>query len=373
MMRFLAFMALCGAGFWGAACSEPAPAPVVPQLNKCNDVELSEAYDHYVEPFVSGAARSSCSQCHFTGVDISIYAQDTPCQTMACMVEMGAVDLAQPSESEILSRILMGDPASSVFDVKSEHAAILEWIEVSATCHAEVCGVINDPCGSGTGAPSTGRTPAGNCSEEELVTSYWDNVLEDRGRCISCHQGQADVEMGSFRSCIDDSTCVGEEGCFDGRCKLEQFSATPFLSGVHGATDRQDPEHWASATTGMYALITMGLIDAESPLDSRLLVKPLQEGFQPMAVYGARTDIENVPMGVGVGLDHGGATKFHMPCPEEGCVMDCRKDTACESDEGCGADRFCNIGFCRQVDSVCDETYVRYLTFVQDYLACQAP
>jgi hypothetical protein len=335
------------------ACS-PTPQSNVPDLppapdagatlpNDCNIDDLGQLYEHYIEPFVSGTQRSSCSQCHMTGVDISIYAQDTPCQTMACMVESGAANLDSPTESEILERILMGNPASSAFSVQTEHAAILEWLQWSARCHSGVCGAIDNACDSGTGVPSTGRTPAGTCSEDELLEQYWDSVVVDRARCISCH-GQENGE-----------------------------TAPNWLAGLHQA-DWDNPEHRTIATTSMYAVITGNLIDKDEPLNSLLLTKPLQHGFRPFAVYGAQETIETVPEGVGTGVHHDGQSKMTFTCPgfdcSEGAIMDCRKTQDCDTDEFCGDGMRCNEGWCRLAESVCDETYVNYLSFIQTYLSC---
>ena len=132
----------------------PTPPPALPE--GCNEEALTALYEHYVEPFVSGTQSTSCSACHLTGVDMSLYAQDTPCQTMACLIQSGEADLESPDESELLARILLGDPSSSAFSVEREHEAFLEWFEWSARCHDAVCGEISDPCAAGSGAPSGG-------------------------------------------------------------------------------------------------------------------------------------------------------------------------------------------------------------------------
>ncbi len=339
----------------GCQADRPSDPPIIPptvpsadagvtQPLDCTDDRLTTLYEHYVEPFVSGMQSTSCSECHMTGIDMSVYAQDTPCQTMACMVQSGAANLESPADSEILGRIMMGDPASSAFSVETEHAAILEWLEWSAQCHDSVCGSIEDPCKSGTGAPSTARTPTGNCSEEDLLVQYWDSVVVDRGRCISCH-GQE-----------DDSP------------------ATNFLKDLFEA-DWDNPEHRAIALTSMFTVITNHLIDKDEPLNSLLLTKPLQHGFRPFAVYGALEDIESVPEGVGTGVHHDGQAKITFPCPgfdcSEGAIMDCRTDVACAQDSECNDDQRCNEGFCRIRESVCDTTYISYLSFIQAYRACQ--
>ncbi|MDE0883870.1 MAG: hypothetical protein OSB21_14865, partial [Myxococcota bacterium] len=113
------------------------------------------------------------------------------------------------------------------------------------------------------------------------------------------------------------------------------------------------------------------------PLSSPLLTKPLEQGFRPFAVYGARETIESVPEGVGVGTDHGGASKMSLfdQCSwncrgEGGAIIDCRKPQECDTDDFCGDGMRCNGGWCRLARSVCDETYVNYLSFIQTYLSC---
>ncbi len=311
---------------------------------ECSEERQTTLFAHYIEPFVSGTQSTSCSECHMTGIDMSLYAQDTPCQTMACMIHQGEVDLENPAQSSILERILMGDPASSAFSVETEHAALLQWIEWSAQCHSTTCGTIENACSSGTGARSTARTPTGNCSEDDLLIEYWDAVVVDRGRCISCH-GQDSPD-----------------------------GPTQWLRDLFEA-DWGNDEHRAIAITSMFTVITNHLIDRDEPLNSLLLTKPLQHGFRPYAVYGAREPIEQVPDGVGTGVHHDGQTKMTFNCPgfdcSDGAIIDCRRDTPCTDDGACHADQRCNEGFCRIRESVCDQTYVNYLDFIQAYLACQ--
>ena len=335
-----------------AACTEPTevdPAPVTDagggQQSSCEEQELGAMYEHYVEPFVSGAVPSSCSQCHMTGVDISMFAQDTPCQTMACMIDQGAVNPEAPEQSRILQQILLGDPASSAFSVGTEHAAILQWLQYAAPCHDELCGQIEDPCGAGTGAPTTGRLPLGDCSEDDMLQQFWESVVVDRGRCITCHDNPQSPESPRF------------------------------LEGLHNTNNFDDEAHRQRGMNAMYAIITRGLIDREQPLDSLLLTKPLLHGFRPYAVYGALEPIEHVPEGVGRGVHHGGAPKFQFECPgfdcTDGAIVDCRQDQECVADGDCGEGQRCNEGYCRIRESVCDQTYVNYISFIQAYLACQ--
>ena len=363
-------------------CACPTERPVSPAIPipsvepndpTCTPDALGALYTEYVEPFVSGQVPSSCSQCHMTGIDISLYAQDTACDTMACMMDMDVVSLTEPEESEILTMIQMGDPASSAFDVSQEHQAILEWIQWSSRCHQQVCGEIESGCTKGTDAMTTGRMPTGQCSEEELLAAFWDAFVVHQNRCISCH-GRAPEEGPSFHRCDDDQPCSGGEICREGRCqRRERALPTPFIEGIHLASDWDDLEHRRHATNAMYTLLTMDLIDDEEPLDSRLLTKPLPTGFHPSAVYGARHPIEEVPPEVGTGINHGGDTKFSFACASNDCPIDCRTDRACDGPGACADGEQCAGGFCRLENSVCDETYVQFLSFIQTYLDCQAP
>ncbi len=343
----------------------------------CNEDELSEMYTRYVEPFVSGAVASSCSSCHMTGIDIGLFAQDTPCQTMACMVEMGAVDLQDPDQSDLLAQIMMGDPNSSVFDVDEEHAAMLEWIEWSASCHGEVCGTTETACTSGTGASSTGVSPIGDCSEDDLLVVFWDSVIRDRGRCVTCHSDYG-AQQGTFGPCASEEDCSGPQLCVDGSCRAPgPYLAPHMFEGVDGPLDYADLDDRALGLATMYNVIALGQVDIDDPLASSLLTKPLLEDFQPMAIYGEGVTITEVSAGQGVGTVHGGTSKFNFgyheaPYPESG-VVDCRTDQPCTPDGGCGEGMVCMDGSCRQAGSFCDETYASYVRFVEYFASCKGP
>ena len=369
-MRYSLFVGLLACGSTVAESEPPNPEP-----GTCSEAELSAAYERYVEPFVSGAVATSCSQCHMTGIDLSLYAQDTPCDTFACMVELGVVTPEDPAASPVLDQIRMGDPNSSVFDVETEAEAMLEWITWNATCHAPVCGEREGACEAGTGAESTGRTPLGDCSEEDLLGAFWDAVMVDRGRCLICHSdfGQ---QQGTFGPCETTEDCEFEQICSEGTCYAPGPLLAPHVfEGEGGALDWNDPADRQVALNTLYNVVALGQLDAAEPLSSRWLTKPLLEDFQPLAIYGPGVSIPEVPAGVGVGEPHGGTSKFNFgchqpPCLDEG-VVDCRIDVPCP-DRPCPDDRACVQGFCRVPGSVCDATYVRYAGFAE-YVATCAP
>lgn len=356
------------------SCGAPAAGPAGLDTRTCDADGLSAAYQQYVEPFVSGTVAQSCSQCHMTGIDLSLYAQDTPCDTFACMVELGVVDVAEPEASEILRQIRMGDPNSSVFDVEREASAMLEWIAWNADCHEEVCGTIeHGVCSSGTGAASTGRTPLGDCSEEDLLGVFWDSVIVDRGRCLVCHSdyGQG---RGTFGPCETSDDCELQQICHEGTCYAPGPLLAPhFFEGVDGALQWGHPQDRQIGLNTLYNVVALGLLDAERPLDSLLLTKPLLEDFQPTAVFGDGVARVSVEAPTGVGVVHGGTSKFNFGCHEPPCptsgVVDCRTGVRC-SDRPCPGTQTCRDGFCREAGSVCDPTYVNYVAFAEYFAAC---
>lgn len=346
----------------------------------CSTEEMDVNYVRYVEPFVSGAVESSCSQCHMTGIDIGMYAQDTPCQTLACMVDAGVVNLENPGESELLDFIRKGETSSSVFDVEKEASAFQDWIEWSSTCHEQACGVLESPCTSGSGAASTGVDPLGDCSENDLLATFWDALIIDRKRCNTCHSQWAE-DNTTFGACDADDDCENNLLCLAGFCKMPgAYYAPHFFEGL------EDHAQWSSdadkqqALNSLYNIAALGLLNTDEPLSSLLITKPLLDGFQPTAIYGPRVSMENIPAGEGVGVFHQGKSKFNFGFGQDqepiSGVVDCRKEVACESDAACNTGKFCRIpdgensGWCHLNDSVCDESYVNLVYFLNYFEEC---
>lgn len=128
----------------------------------CSSTDALAVYERRVEPFVSGELPNTCAQCHFEGVSLANYVQDTPCGTMACLIADGEVLLGDPAQSPLLARILNAQPDSSLVTqevIQAEHDGFLEWIEWNAICFDGICGVIEDPCNTGTGSAPPPERP----------------------------------------------------------------------------------------------------------------------------------------------------------------------------------------------------------------------
>ena len=267
-MRGLATLLLFGLGV-AAACIVDAGEIIPIESRACTDDEALAVFDERIAPLLSDDRVSTCNECHLSGVDLKLYAQDDPCATMACMVESGIVDLDSPDDSLVLAWIDRASPASELITaevIAEEHDAMRDWIRYSARCGGTVCPPIENPCGSTAvepcetppSAPSSGRKPfddPGDCEDLTMEQGFDALVYSWRGRCYPCH----------FDSKADD-TPEAPKWVHDGACGI-------------------------GATETMHNALALGLVDIEHPEQSLLLLKPLAEDAG--------------------GVEHGGGDKFH--------------------------------------------------------------
>lgn len=274
-MRTLPLLALLLAcsGTGQPTVTDQPDGPGDTDLNVCSDESSLVAYERYIEPVMTDAHPQSCNQCHMSGVDLTMFVQDTPCSTMACMVEQGLVDFDDPQSSTVMGFIDQASPTSTLITeetITAEHDGMLAWIEYNASCFDEVCPDIADPCDQPAGTDlSDITTPLGGCDEATLVASFQHNVWHWNNRCISCHG-------------------AGGEG------REENPTATLFY-----INDERDPYNSIMAT--MYSLIGIGAIDADNPANSRLITKPLAEDLAAVSQLGTST-----------GEFHGGSDKLKL-------------------------------------------------------------
>jgi hypothetical protein len=230
----------------------------------CSDGDGLSLYGDLIEPILSGEQPQSCNQCHLSGMNLSMYAQGSPCDTMSCLLAAGLVDFKKPADSEVLKQIMKADPDSDLITeavIDKEYQAFLEWITYSANCHVQDCPQPAEFC---SGLPQEAPdkdvlSPLGACTEDEAVSAFSNYVMKWKGRCHGCHT-----------DCDKD---------FEAPCWLLYDYEPEDPEAVHNA-----------AMISMYNLIGIGAIDVVHPYQSTMLLKPLK------VEYG--------------GLPHGGGDKF---------------------------------------------------------------
>jgi hypothetical protein len=213
----------------------------------------ADVYHDRIEPLLVDANPKTCNQCHLSGVDLSAFIGSSPCETMACLVDQGLVNLKAPSQSKILSRIMRASPDSELITeqvIQAEHDGFLQWIEASAQCPAACAGA---KCAPATAAPGCEATTAPRelppdfldevaCDDASIERLFEKDVYNWRGRCFPCHfsdQTKADADAPRWIRA-------------EGNCAL------------------------ASLQT-MRRVIGSGYLDLTEPSQSLLLLKPLAE------------------------------------------------------------------------------------------------
>lgn len=225
----------------------------------------SELFEQRVLPLLADDHPSSCNQCHLSGIDLGAVVRETPCQSMACLLEEGLVDLASPEDSVILSWIRRAEPDSELITeevIDLEYQAFLEWIELESECGS--CASTSCPEPS-ENAPfceraaepdsSTDTTPyRDDCSDRAIEQLFLDTIYASRNRCYPCHFSGNNSVPEAPRWISQEGTCAE-----------------------------------ASLAT-MRNVVRDGYVDVDDPSQSLLLLKPLAE------TYG--------------GVEHGGHHKF---------------------------------------------------------------
>lgn len=227
----------------------------------------TETFHDRIEPLLKDDRPTSCNQCHLSGVDLTAFARDTPCQTWACLVDQQLVDVQNPEDSRILGWILRASPQSELITgdvIQAEHDGFLEWIQANAACPTACAGVTcGEPgagptCSAGTSEPEpelpTGEDERG-CTDLDIEQAFFEEVYAWRGRCFPCH--------------------------FDTELKADPL-APRWLSAVGNCS--------TGSAVSLKRALGLGLIDTANPTQSLLLQKPLD-------IYGG-------------GVAHGGGAKF---------------------------------------------------------------
>lgn len=259
MRAATAFLVLLSAGL-ASTCADPEPE------YDCSAEGRAELYEKRIAPLLADERPKSCNQCHLAGVDLELFVRDTPCQTMACMVELGLVNLQEPSQSMVLGWIGRAAPASDGITaevIAEEREGFRQWIEQSAQCG--LCYPGDNPCGDSGGSvddctiheaepTSYDPTDPGGCDDKTLEQLFASSFFPYRRRCFPCH--------------------------FEGQ---DAYKEAPRWISV-GDCDIASLETYRQ-------VIERGFIDVDEPSKSRWLLKPLDEALG--------------------GIQHGGGVKFH--------------------------------------------------------------
>lgn len=258
---------LCFASLSAAALASCADQQEEPAGEAACQLKPTRTFHERIEPLLAEQRVTTCNQCHLSGVDLSAFARATPCQTWACLVDQGLVDVETPRESKILSWIERASPDSELITsevIAAERDAFRDWIDANAACPQACAGVSCGEPGAGPTCDAGGEDPpeppaeegTRGCSDIELEQAFYDDVYAWRGRCFPCH--------------------------FDTEANAE--AAPRWLSAIGNCQ--------TGSAASLKRVLGLGLIDTTDPKSSLLLQKPLGEK--------------------GGGVKHGGGAKFKL-------------------------------------------------------------
>ncbi len=244
---------------FASGCESQQPMATTGPTYTCEEGEGQAIYEQRIAPLLATDRPKSCNGCHLSGIDLTLFQRDTPCQTMACLHDRGLVNFENPEASTILTWIERAEPDSELITtevIDEEYAGFLAWIEQVATC--DDCPVFTDPCGDAEADDVTCQGDAhkpfvdpGDCSAHTREALFQDRVYAWRDRCYPCH--------------FDNKDNNGPNWIVTGSCEL------------------------ASLQT-MHNVLRNGYVDLADPKKSLLLQKPLAESAG--------------------GIEHGGHDKF---------------------------------------------------------------
>lgn len=210
-----------------------------------------ELFERRIRPLLETDRPESCTECHARGISLAAFARDDVCESMACLVADGLVNLEQPEASVLLSWIdRAGGTGPLVTErmVLEEYTGFLEWIQHEAecgSCKKKKCGADAEPLCDAVDQEERSLAPDTDpldCERETLEALFRGTIYKDRDRCIPCHF-------------MEEDTAVSE--------------APRFFTERGGCG--------VGSLASMNAIVGRGLINTRHPELSLLLLKPLAE------------------------------------------------------------------------------------------------
>lgn len=195
-----------------------------------------ELFSRRILPILK-SGNSSCSECHFAGVDLKDYIRDDQSATFAALRERGLIDVKQPDASQILKFIARTPARSGELEAavrRREFLAFRAWI------HAAVRDpeLLKTPLKSPPAGTQLPVEVIRHARKDRVLNSFVEQIWSEIARCSGCHSPERNQKQ------------VGEFG--------QRVSwITP-----------GDPQ----AT--LNHLVKASLIDVDFPEDSLLLAKP---------------------------------------------------------------------------------------------------
>jgi hypothetical protein len=179
------------------SCAVVGDDNAIEESRQC--LEASGAlYEQRIAPLLATDRPKSCNQCHLSGVDLALFVRDDMCETRACLVEQGLVDLKNPDASLVLSWIARAEPQSELITesvIDEEYEGFQAFVRQIATCSGAACSGVRCPnmgdeeaCAYDIEPNEATRVPKNTpCDSVSMEHAFRNTVYIWRDRCYPCH------------------------------------------------------------------------------------------------------------------------------------------------------------------------------------------
>lgn len=211
------------------------------------DADAGTIFARRILPILKADSSSSCTECHFAGVELRDFILEDQAKTFASLKATGMIDVNKPDESKLLGFIGRKPEKSNPLIAKvreNELVAFRSWIRaavrepelVKATSDVEV----------GTSLPPEVIRHA---RTDRVLASFIDNIWSEMGRCINCHSPERNRQKigrnGFTKEDVDaiswivprDPAATLTELVDSGNIDTDDPSASPVLTKPAGLED----------------------------------------------------------------------------------------------------------------------------------------
>ena len=219
------------------------------------DIDAAELFNRRVLPILRSGKGSSCTECHFAGIELHDYIHEDQATTFAALRAEGLIDVDKPDQSKILQFIKRHSADTDPLIAKvreAEFQAFSTWIRAAVREPALLAAKTDERLGS-----ELSDEVIRHMRRDRALASFVETIWSQIGRCLRCHSPEKNQEL------------VQEHG--------EQVS-------------------WIAPNDPAGTLelcVEKGLIDLDNPEESLLLLKPLnlaEHAAGPKFAQGSRTD-----------------------------------------------------------------------------------
>ncbi|MCH7725511.1 MAG: hypothetical protein IH991_03365 [Planctomycetes bacterium] len=145
-----------------------------------------QIFSRRILPIMRSEKKSSCTECHFAGVELQDYLHEDQATTFAALRDEGLIDEKNPDKSKLLTFIARRPRQENELLAKvrrNEYQAFRTWIRAA----------VKDP--QLLKAPATKESIGSelpvevirHARKDRVLSSFVDNVWSQIGRCINCH------------------------------------------------------------------------------------------------------------------------------------------------------------------------------------------